>query len=333
MTTPESRLTRWVLNIGVLLASAAYATRIGIGEQAERLPHELERAPRRGRESRRRLVDYRNSSKGGSRRAIPYWVMVAALIGILGIAGVRLSEAQAAPTVTPATIVLVHGAFAGSSSWNGVITELVSHGYKVIAAANPLRGLKSDADYVSRIVKSIPGPVVLVGHSYGGEVITEAAYGAANVKALVFVAGLAPDAGESANTLGARFPTGTLGQALAPPVPLPDDGEDLYILQDKYWKQFAADVPEAEAIQMAATQRPCTKAALGEASGPPAWRTIPSWFIYGSFDRNIPRALHDFMAHRAGAREIIEVKGASHVVMISHAHAVAALIERAASAH
>ena len=119
---------------------------------------------------------------------------------------------------SPPTVILVHGAFAGSSSWNGVISDLAAHGYPVIAVANPPRGLKTDADYVARVVESVPGPVVLVGHSYGGEVITVAGTGARKVKALVYVAGLAPDSGESAAGLGERFPGGTLGQALAPPV-------------------------------------------------------------------------------------------------------------------
>lgn len=237
--------------------------------------------------------------------------------------------AQAAP-IKP-TIVLVHGAFAGSSSWNPVINGLEADGYRVVAVANPLRSLAGDADYVARVVKSIDGPVVLVGHSYGGEVIAVAATGVARVKALVFVSGLAPDVGESAASLGARFPTGTLGQALAPPVEQANGDKDLYIDQGKYWAQFAADVPRAAAMQMAATQRPITAAALAEGAGRPAWRTIPSWFIYGSLDRNLPPALHAFMAQRANAKASIEVEGASHVVMLSHPREVTKLIERAAT--
>ena len=155
--------------------------------------------------------------------------------------------------------------------------------------------------------------------------------GASNVKSLVFVAGLAPDVGESAASLGDKFPTGTLGQALAPPVIQADGLKDTYISQARYWKQFAADVPEAAAIQLAATQRPIPIETLAEPAGPGAWRTLPTWFIWGSADRNIPAALHAFMAERAGAKAAIEVKGASHVVMLSHPHEVAALIERAAT--
>jgi pimeloyl-ACP methyl ester carboxylesterase len=245
----------------------------------------------------------------------------------------RIAHAQTNPaSARPPTVILVHGAFAGSSSWNGVISGLVAHGYPVIAVANPLRALKSDADYVARVVQSVPGPVVLVGHSYGGEVITVAGAGASNVKALVYVAGLAPDSGESAAGLDERFPGGTLGQALAPPVLQADGTEDLYIRQEIFRTQFAADVSGDEARQMSVTQRPIVKTALSEPSSAPAWKTIPSWFIYGSLDRNIPRSLHAFMAQRAKGKEIIEVKGGSHVVMISHPRDVAALIMRAATA-
>ncbi len=260
------------------------------------------------------------------------WIAAAALS--LLCSPIALPLRAQAPTDAPKkpTIVLVHGAFAGSSSWNAVITDLTNDGYTVIAAANPLRSLRGDAAYVASIVDSISGPVVLVGHSYGGEVISVAAVGHANVKALVFVAGVAPDVGESAASLGAQFPTGTLGAALAPPVPLAEGGSDLYIQQSRYWQQFAADVPKAAAVQMAATQRPVIGTALGEPAAAQSWRTLPSWFIWGSLDRNIPAALHAYMAKRADARAAIEVKGASHVVMISHHLAVTKLIEDAAAA-
>ena len=212
-----------------------------------------------------------------------------------------------------------------------MITQLQRDGYRVIAAANPLRSVAGDGDYVARIVKSVAGPVVLVGHSYGGEVITVAAVGATNVKALVFVAGIAPDTGESAASLGAQFPTGTLGATLTKPVPQANGAGDVYIDQAKYWAQFAADMPKAAAMQMAVTQRPITQEALGEASAAPAtWKTIPSWFVYGSLDKNIPAALHAFMAKRANAKATVEIKGASHVVMLSHPHEVTQIIERAA---
>jgi pimeloyl-ACP methyl ester carboxylesterase len=244
-------------------------------------------------------------------------------------AGVFLGT-QAVAASKP-TIVLVHGAFAESASWDGVAARLIKDGYPVVAIANPLRGLKFDADYVSTLLKKIDGPVVLVGHSYGGSVISDVDSDAGKVKSLVYVAGLAPDAGESASDLGKKFPTGTLGDALAPPIVQPDGKHDLYILQGKFWKQFAADVPARQAALMGAEQRPVTAEALNDPSGPPTWNKLPSHFIYGTADKNIPMALHEFMAKRARAKESVAVKGASHVVMISHPDLVAAIIERAAA--
>jgi pimeloyl-ACP methyl ester carboxylesterase len=230
------------------------------------------------------------------------------------------------------TVVLVHGAFAESASWDGVIDKLQEPGYAIVAVANPLRSLKGDADYVASILRSIKGPIVLVGHSYGGAVISNAANGNANVKALVYVAAFAPLPGESAQALSGRFPGSTLGPALAPPVALPGGGNDLYIQQDKFPAQFAADVAPAEARRMAATQRPIAESALAEASGTAAWKTIPSWFIFGTGDKNIPPAAQSFMARRAGAKRTVELKGASHVVMVSHPAEVAKLIQEAAAA-
>jgi pimeloyl-ACP methyl ester carboxylesterase len=255
---------------------------------------------------------------------------IISIVSIAAIAGMTSTTQAAPPASSDITIVLVHGAFAESSSWDEVIPKLVDHGYSVVAVANPLRSLRTDSEYVSSVLATIKGPIVLVGHSYGGSVITNAAVGHSNVKALVYVDGTAPDVGESTAGLSGQFPGGTLGPALAAPVPLPDGNKDLYIMREKYRSQFAADVSVAQAELMFATQRPVTEAALHEASGPPAWKTIPSWFIYGELDKNIPPAAHVFMAKRAGAKEIIEVKTASHVVMISHPDDVAQLIDRAA---
>lgn len=257
-------------------------------------------------------------------------MMKTALAGGLLLAGLLAAPLASAQPAKP-TIILVHGAFADSSSWNGVIARLARDGYRVVAAANPLRGVRSDATAVRDLVKSVQGEVVLVGHSYGGSVISEAAQGPGNVKALVFVSAFAPDAGETALGLTGRFPGSTLGGALAPPVPLGPGGADLYIRQERFHRQFAADVPAAQARLMAAGQRPIAEAALGETSSAPAWKSLPSWFIYGDGDRNIPPAAMAFMADRAHARATVVIKGGSHVVMVSKPAAVAQLIERAAA--
>ncbi|PZR92416.1 MAG: alpha/beta hydrolase [Stutzerimonas stutzeri] len=246
------------------------------------------------------------------------------------IAGTLLSGAAQAQEPPKPTVVLVHGAFADSSSWNGVTERLVGDGYTVVAAANPLRGIKADADYVSSLVASIDNPVVLVGHSYGGAVISGAANGHRNVKALVFVAAFAPDRGEAAAELAGKFPGGSLGEALAAPVKLPGGGVDLYINQSKFHAQFAHDVPAGQAALMAAGQRPIAQAALTESAGEPAWKALPSWFIYGSGDKNIPAAGLAFMAERAASKKTVVVDGASHVVMVSHPQAVADIIKQAA---
>jgi pimeloyl-ACP methyl ester carboxylesterase len=253
------------------------------------------------------------------------------LAGGLALAASLLAPAAQAQSAAKPTVVLVHGAFADSSSWNGVVAALQHDGYTVVAAPDTLRGVRTDADVVAAVVKGITGPVVLVGHSYGGSVISEAAEGAANVTALVYVAAFAPEAGETALALTGEFPGSTLGPTLAPPVPLSGGGKDLYIQQARFPAQFAADVPEAQARLMAAGQRPVAEAALSETSTAPAWKHLPSWFVYGDADRNIPPAAMRFMAQRAGARETLVVKGASHVVMVSHPVQVARLIERAAA--
>ncbi|GJH14181.1 alpha/beta fold hydrolase [Caballeronia novacaledonica] len=228
------------------------------------------------------------------------------------------------------TVVLVHGAFADSSSWNGVISKLRLNGYPVIAVANPLRSVKNDAASVAGVVKTIEGPVVLVGHSYGGSVISTAAEGLPNVKALVFVAAFAPEEGESAAKLSGRFPGSTLAPTLASPVILSNGSKELYIQQNKFHTQFAADLPTATAQAMAVGQRPILEEALEEGAGTPAWKHIPSYFVYGSADKNIPVAVVQFMAQRANAKETLKVKGASHVVMMSHPAEVAKVIEDAA---
>jgi len=251
-------------------------------------------------------------------------ILAAFTVGAMAFAGQAMADQKP-------TVVLVHGAFAESNSWNGVVKDLEADGYPVVGAANPLRSVKGDAAYVSSILAGIKGPVVLVGHSYGGSVISNAANGHDNVKALVYVAAFAPEAGESAADLSGKFPGSTLAPTLAAPVTLPDGGHDLYIEQSKFRSQFAADVPAAEAKLMAAGQRPITEAALKEPAGEPAWKTIPSWFIYGDADKNIPAQAMAWMAERAKAKGTIVVKGASHVLMVSHPDAVSKLIEKAAA--
>jgi pimeloyl-ACP methyl ester carboxylesterase len=229
------------------------------------------------------------------------------------------------------TVVLVHGAFAESSSWNGVIDLLLADGFPVIAVANPLRGVRNDSEYLASIIEGIEGPLVLVGHSYGGVVITNAAEGHDRVAALVYIGGFAPDVGESAADLAGQYEGGTLGETLVA-FDLPDGNKDLYILQDKYRAQFAADVPEAEAARMGATQRPIVEAALNEPSAGAAWKSLPSWFLFGELDKNIPVAAHRFMAERARARRSVELAGGSHSVGIPEAAQVVQLVREAALA-
>ncbi|WP_165070091.1 alpha/beta fold hydrolase [Marisediminicola senii] len=234
------------------------------------------------------------------------------------------------PSSSKPTVVLVHGAFAESSSWSGVISMLLADGYPAIAVANPLRGVAYDSDYLRSLLAGISGDVVLVGHSYGGTVISGGGAGNPNVKALVFVGAFAPEEGETPGQLAAQIPGSTLGDTLTS-VPLPDGGNDLYIVQNRYHAQFAADSPEADAAVMGVTQRPIRDAAFAEASGVPAWKTVPSWFLFGAEDRNIPAAMHRFMAERAGSRRTIELEGGSHTVGIPEAGKVFDLIREAVS--
>ncbi|MFL5832026.1 MAG: alpha/beta fold hydrolase [Solirubrobacteraceae bacterium] len=230
------------------------------------------------------------------------------------------------------TIILVHGAFAESASWDRVIDPLLRADHHVIAAANPLRGLAADAHAVSDLLRSVEGPVLLVGHSYGGAVITNVDADAAEITGLVYVCGFAPEAGESCLTLASRFPGSTLGDTLQS-VPRGDGTTDLYITSDRFHAQFCADVAAGEAAGMAATQRPVTQEALAEPSSErPLWKELPSWFLIGEQDRNIPPALQQFMADRAEAQHTVRVPGASHASAVSHPDATAQLILDAAAA-
>ncbi|HEY9329610.1 MAG TPA: alpha/beta hydrolase [Streptomyces sp.] len=268
------------------------------------------------------------------RSRTPMTVLAAATVaaGLL-VTTVAPASADKGGTARPPkpTVVLVHGAFADSTSWNGVIDRLQDDGYPVVAVANPLRSLSGDAAYLEAVLAGIDGPVVLAGHSYGGSVISNAATGNENVKALVFLAAFLPEKGESAADLAGRFPGSTLGEALRPvPVTNADgsQGTDLYIQNDKFRRQFAADVPRNTTDLMAVTQRPVTEAALGESAAEPGWKTIPSWVLVATQDRNIPAAAQEFMAERAGARTT-EVR-ASHAVSVSQPGKVTGVIEDAA---
>jgi pimeloyl-ACP methyl ester carboxylesterase len=238
-------------------------------------------------------------------------------------------------------VVLVHGAWADSSSWKGVVKRLQNEGYPVVAPAVPLRGLSSDTDYLADYLKTVSGPIVLVGHSYGGSVITQAAAGNSHVTALVYVAAFAPDKGETASALTAKFPGSHISDdpnAQIPtalnPVPFTDNGStnvDLYIKPDKFRDVFLSNRVSARAAAvLAATQRPVTPQALGEPAGTPAWKTIPSWYVVAASDHLIPPAAERFMANRAHAHTI-EVN-APHDVPLTNPGTVSHVIEQAAEA-
>lgn len=220
-------------------------------------------------------------------------------------------------------VVFVHGAFAESASWSGVIEKLHERGVDTLAVANPLRGVRDDATYVRDVIAGLGRPVLLVGHSYGGIVITGAGAQNPAVVGLVYVAAFAPDDNESAIELSSRHPGSTLGEALVA-YPVSSGGNELAIRQELFHEQFCADVPESVAAVMASTQRPVTEKALtdGLPTDEPGWKTLPSWFVIADEDRNIPAAELRDEATRAGARGVLEVPGASHAVSVSHPAAV-----------
>jgi pimeloyl-ACP methyl ester carboxylesterase len=232
------------------------------------------------------------------------------------------------------TIVLVHGAFAESSSWDRVIDPLVARGHRVIAAANPLRSLSGDAAAVSDLVRSIEGPVVLAAHSYGGAVISNVDPDAGEIVGLVYVNGFAPDAGENCFQLAAMFPGSMLGETTVQPVPRSDGTTDFYVASEPFHDIFCQDVPASRAALMATTQRPATQEALTEPSGEsPLWKHVPSWFLIGEDDHIIPAALQRYMAERARARRTVEIPSASHVALVAHPDATAHMILEAAALH
>ena len=245
-------------------------------------------------------------------------VLLTALLG-LALTG---STAQAAKTSAKPTVVLVHGAFADASGWNGVIDRARGRRGYPSRAGEPAAGRRRRRSVSAHVPGDASGPIVLVGHSYGGMVITNAATGNPNVKALVYVAAFAPDAGDTVQSLGTLGTGGMIGRPGTlddPAVPRARRHEALeaYITLDPFREIFAADLPRKQARAMSLSQRPAALQALGERPGAPAWRTIPSWYLVAGRDNAIGADTERAMAARIHPRKTVEVKGASHVVMIS----------------
>ncbi|MGW4139737.1 alpha/beta hydrolase [Streptomyces mirabilis] len=232
------------------------------------------------------------------------------------------------------TIVLVHGGYADSSCWNATVQELQDKGYTTVCGSNPLRGIPTDAPYIGSLLDSISGPVVLVAHSMGGTVITNAAAGKTNVKALVYIAAFVPDVGETQGELITKFP-GSEVEPVSVPVPYTKadgtTGIDLYLSKDGQ-AAFAADISTADFRVLQATQRPFDADSFTFPTTAAAWKTIPTWGLVAGRDKAIPPACERWMYSRANARKIVEVPCSSHVVMISHPKTVADLIVDAAKA-
>jgi len=229
------------------------------------------------------------------------------------------------------TVVLVHGAFADASGFRGTIQLLEAAGHQVVAVPNPLRSLSGDAESVRRRVAAIEGPVVLVGHSYGGAVITQAADTLENVTALVYLAAFGLDVGESCLSVQAGYPPAMLATEGRPSpydAPGAPGGPDLYIDRASFHEVFCADSSAEDAAVMAATQRPISAAALGEPASAAAWKRLPSWFLLPDQDNAIPPAAMEFMARRMGAT-VECVAGGSHTSFIVQPQVTAGLIERA----
>jgi pimeloyl-ACP methyl ester carboxylesterase len=244
--------------------------------------------------------------------------------------------AEARPSEGPRpTVVLVHGAWADASGWSGVVRQLQAHDFRVTTFANPLRSLSGDAAYLREYLESLSGPIVLVGHSYGGAVITNAATGNPNVEALVYVDAFAPDEGQTAfdlagpeSALAVADPTTVFD--LVPPTLPPTATSDLYLKPSTFLSAFANGVQVKEAAVLAVTQRPATLGALTGPSGAPAWRTIPSWYLIGTEDQIIPPSAQRSMAEHAGS-SISEFR-AGHLGFISDPKAVTDVILQAVKA-
>jgi pimeloyl-ACP methyl ester carboxylesterase len=241
---------------------------------------------------------------------------------------------QTTPTTGPLTVVLVHGAFADASSWTGVIERLLKAGVQVTAPANPLRGLSSDSAYIASVFNQIPGPVLAVGHSYGGAVISNAATRARNVVGLVYVAAFATDEGERLGDVESTSKDSVLNTALVPLHYPTGQGAQTaveFAIHPAHFRDaFAADLPTEQTVIMAATQRPATELAFSEPAGAPAWKSLPSWAVVATGDKAAGTDVIRSMAKRAGAT-ITEVEG-SHVIMISQPQVVTDVILSAVAA-
>jgi pimeloyl-ACP methyl ester carboxylesterase len=280
------------------------------------------------------------TSRRYPRRSYPWLIAVLVVFGLVIVpidgAGADANNMNAKPT-----IVLVHGDWADGSSWSGVIARLQREGFTVVAPPNPLRGPSSDAAYLNSFLQTISGPIVLVAHSYGGFVTTNAATGNPNIKALVYIDAFVPDEGETAVQL-LSLPTPT-GSCIVDPtnaafnfVPIPGGGTDLYLRvapnppYTGFAECFANGVNAKDAAVLAAVQRPAAIEQFGDPSGPPAWKAIPSWSLIGTQDHVIPPALQEFMSGRANAA--IETVKAGHLSLISRPGAVTKVIEAAVAA-
>lgn len=286
---------------------------------------------------------------GGFRR---FWhgriwhVVVVAVLGVLGLTGCgRSGDAAAAPPAAPSaapsvapaggprpTVVLVHGAFADASSWSGVVTRLQQRGYLVVAPAVALRGLTSDSAYLANFLSQVDGPVVLVGHSYGGAVISNAATTAPNVRALVFVNGFATEQGEVLSKVESGSTDSALNSALKQ-FTYPDGSakaDEVVVDPAKFRDVFAGDLPPEQAALFAATQRPAATAAFSEPAGAPAWKSLPSWAVVSTGDKAAGTDITRSMAQRAGAT-ITELPG-SHLIMVSQPDVVTDVIVKAINA-
>jgi pimeloyl-ACP methyl ester carboxylesterase len=280
----------------------------------------------------------RNALKSRTRKARIALVGGAAVAALAAVPTVAFastgSQAQAAGAQSSSapkpTIVIEHGAWADGSSWDAVVSRLQKAGYTVDVPPNPLGGVSSDSAYLASFLASVTGPVVLVGHSYGGFVTTNAATGDKNVKALVYVDAYLPAQGETINSINAQFPGSQITQAALNFVASPGGVTEAYVKPSLFQSIFANDLPASQAAVLAATQEPIAASALTEPSGAPAWATIPSWDVIGTADHAITPAAQEFMAARAHAT--VTKINASHLSMISQPGTVTSVIEQAAQA-